>query len=87
MGRRLEEEHLDVLKTWGAGLSAGAREELRAAGKAIMILIDEIELLQVDVWNARGLQQESVQEVSTTESLTATLHDRLTMSQAASTER
>ena len=86
MGRRLEEEHLDVLKTWGAGLSAGAREELRAAGKAIMILIDEIELLQVDVWNARGLQQESVQEVSGSQTLAAALQDRLAMTQRASTE-
>lgn len=86
MVRRLEEEHLDALKAWGAGLSADAREELRAAGKAIMILIDEIELLQVDVWNARGLQQESVQEVSGSQTLAAALQDRLAMTQRASTE-
>jgi hypothetical protein len=50
---RLDEERLELLRGWGAGLAADSREELRAAGKAITVLIDEIDRLQVDLWNAR----------------------------------
>ena len=52
MAERLDEERLEILRTWGAGLATDSREELRAAGKAITILIDEIERLYVDVWHA-----------------------------------
>ena len=51
---RLDEEKIGILRSWGAGLSADEREEVRAAGKAIVLLIDEIERLHVDVWNARA---------------------------------
>ena len=54
MADRLDEERLEILRNWGAGLAMDGREELRAAGKAIMILIDEIELLYVDLWHERG---------------------------------
>ena len=40
---RLDEERLEILRGWGAGLAGDTREELRAAGKAITVLIDEIE--------------------------------------------
>ena len=65
-----------MLRSWGAGLSTSARDELRAAGKAILMLIDEIERLQVDVWNARAaLNQASEQRSS--QSLASALRDRL----------
>jgi hypothetical protein len=51
---RLDEERLEILRNWGAGLSADHREELRAAGKAITVLIEEIDRLQIDLWNARA---------------------------------
>jgi hypothetical protein len=51
---RLDEDRLEVLRKWGAGLSTDSREELRAAGKAIMLLVEEIDRLQVDVWHARA---------------------------------
>ena len=50
---RLDEERIEILRGWGAGLAADGREELRAAGKAITVLVDEIDRLQVDLWNAR----------------------------------
>jgi len=50
---RLDEERIEILRGWGAGLAADSREELRAAGKAITVLVDEIDRLQVDLWNAR----------------------------------
>jgi hypothetical protein len=49
----LDEERLEVLRTWGNGLSSSGRDELRAAGKAIVMLVEEIDRLQADVWMAR----------------------------------
>jgi hypothetical protein len=51
---RLDEERLETLRTWGAGLSTSARDELRAAGKAILMLVDELDRLEADLWNARA---------------------------------
>jgi hypothetical protein len=53
---RLDEERLEILRSWGAGLSADHREELRAAGKAITVLIEEIDRLQIDLWHARAVR-------------------------------
>jgi hypothetical protein len=53
VAERLDEERLEILRSWGAGLSTDDREELRAAGKAILLLVKEIEHLQVEVWSAR----------------------------------
>ena len=53
MSGRLDDEKLETLRSWGTGLAADGRDELRAAGKAILILVEEIERLQVDVWHAR----------------------------------
>ena len=52
MAERLDEERLEILRTWGTGLSTSGRDELRAAGKAIVMLIEEIDRLQADVWMA-----------------------------------
>ena len=52
------------------------REELRAAGKAITVLIDEIDRLQVDLWNLRVEQNEAA--ASTSQGLAETLSERLT---------
>ena len=54
MGQRLDEEKLDQLRTWGAGLAASSDQELRATGKAILLLIEEIEALHVELWNERA---------------------------------
>ena len=53
MTDRLDEQKLEMLRAWGDGLSSDKRDELRAAGKAIIMLIEEIELLNVDLWHAR----------------------------------
>jgi hypothetical protein len=49
---RLDEERLEMLRTWGEGLLKDDRDELRAAGRAIMMLVEEIERLHVDLWHA-----------------------------------
>ena len=58
---RLDEERLEILRGWGAGLASDDREELRAAGKAITVLIDEIDRLQVDLWNARAVERDTLE--------------------------
>ncbi len=65
-----------MLRSWGAGLSTSGRDELRAAGKAILMLIEEIERLQVDVWNARAEANQAAEQRSS-QSLATTLRDRL----------
>jgi hypothetical protein len=41
------------LRRWGTGLAAEENQEVRATGKAIMLLIEEIEALHVELWNAK----------------------------------
>lgn len=52
VAERLDEERLEILRAWGTGLWTSDRDELRAAGKAIVMLIEEIDRLQADVWMA-----------------------------------
>ena len=84
---RLDEEHFEILRKWGAGLATDTRAELRAAGKAIMILIEEIDRLDdVRMRGAskpplieasdRDAEPESVEAVSS-QSLGASLQERL----------
>ena len=51
---RLDEDKIDQLRRWGSGLASAESDELRATGKAILLLIDEIEALHVDLWNAKA---------------------------------
>jgi hypothetical protein len=78
MAERLDEERLEILRGWGAGLSTDSREELRAAGKAILVLIDEVDLLQVDLWNARVERYDAAAAATRrAPGLAETLRDRL----------
>lgn len=89
MAERLDEERLEILRSWGAGLSNTSREELRAAGKAITILIDEIEQLHVDLWHAGAAgspppteepvepARSSVDEHVSSQELATSLRDRI----------
>jgi hypothetical protein len=51
---RLDETKLETLRKWGEGLGSDGREEVRAAGKAIVLLVEEVERLHIDLWHARG---------------------------------
>jgi hypothetical protein len=53
---RLDESKIEQLRAWGVGLLADGNQEFRATGKAILLLIEEIERLHVDVWNAKTAQ-------------------------------
>lgn len=55
MAERLGEERVEILRRWGQGLSVSGRdEEMRAAGRAIVLLVEEIGGLQRDLWHARA---------------------------------
>jgi hypothetical protein len=49
----LDAEKLQILARWAAGLRADQRDELAAAGRAIELLIDEVERLHVLLWGRR----------------------------------
>ena len=46
---RLDEERIELLRLWGEGLARDGREEMRAAGRAIVLLIEELERLQAEL--------------------------------------
>ena len=50
---RLDEAKVETLRSWGEGLQSDPREEVRAAGRAITMLVEEIERLNIDLWHAR----------------------------------
>ena len=70
---RLDEQKIELLRQWGEGLGDDPREELRAAGRAIQLLIEEIEHLHVDRWSARTPPEPEPVE----QDLPVTLRERL----------
>lgn len=46
----LDDEKLSVLAQWAAGLRGDSRAEVAAAGRAIELLVDEVERLNVLLW-------------------------------------
>jgi hypothetical protein len=53
----VNEDEFDSLRRWGEALVDDPRDEVRAAGKAILLLAAEIERLQLALWHARlGIQ-------------------------------
>lgn len=84
MAGRLDSEQIETLRAWGVGLASDEREEVRAAGKAITLLVDEIDRLNIDLWNLRAGEERSdpgkaVDEAAASgeHSLGAALRDRL----------
>ena len=60
---RLDEAKVETLRAWGEGLAQDPRDEVRAAGRAITLLVEEIEHLNVDLWNARVAIADAVLQV------------------------
>jgi hypothetical protein len=56
---RLDEGKIEQLRAWGAGLFADGNDDFRATGKAILLLIEEIERLHIDLWNAKSTHEEN----------------------------
>jgi hypothetical protein len=55
---RLDEVKIEQLRAWGAGLFADGNQEFRATGRAILLLIEEIERLHVDLWTVKTTQEQ-----------------------------
>ena len=77
MVERLDEERIEMLRSWGAGLSGSDRDELRAAGRAILMLIEEIDRLEADIWNERAATIQAAGEQRSSQLLATSLRDRL----------
>jgi hypothetical protein len=50
---RLDEEKLEALRTWGEKLREAKGEELPVIGRAILLLVEEIDRLHIELWHAR----------------------------------
>jgi len=75
MSDRLDSEQIELLRTWGAGLASDERDEVRAAGKAITMLVDR---LNIDLWHLRaGEERVPDPEPSGDHALGTALRDRL----------
>jgi hypothetical protein len=61
---RLDEEKLEALRSWGERLRQTSGEESAAVGRAILMLVEEIDRLNIDLWNAR-LQLQAGEGVET----------------------
>jgi hypothetical protein len=59
---RLDEERLEELRSWGERLRRAGGEESAAVGRAILMLVEEIDRLHIELWHARI--QPSVEEPS-----------------------
>lgn len=82
LNNRLDEGKIDQLRAWGSGLAANGSDDLRATGKAILLLIEEIERLHIDLWNAKATQEQALPDQSERDdsvqaSLDRTLRGRL----------
>jgi len=65
---RLDEAKIETLRAWGEGLRSDPRDEVRAAGRAITLLVEEIERLNIDLWHARTDPRDSAGEEASPES-------------------
>lgn len=61
----MDEHRLATLRRWGDGLTRDDREEVRAAGRAILLLSDEIERLHIDLWHAQDSRPAPDDETAT----------------------
>ena len=76
MSDRLDEDKINQLRAWGSGLAANGSDDLRATGKAILLLIEEIERLHIDLWNAKSAQDQDEPEPSDVEDQVQASMDR-----------
>lgn len=92
----LDEEKLEALRIWGEKLGQTGHEENVAVGRAILMLVEEIDRLHIALWHARmqprsadptpsDATDRSVEEPDTS-SLHARLHNALRRDAAAEPE-
>jgi hypothetical protein len=80
---RLDEDKLEELRRWGQGLRQAGSEESAAAGRAILMLIEEVDRLRLELVRARDQlgPADVVPSVASAENpaepVESTLHGRL----------
>jgi hypothetical protein len=80
---QLDEEKLEALRTWGERLRQTGGEEYAAVGRAILMLVEEIDRLHIELWHARMQASEEEPAVlieptaETEEPVTSSLQTRL----------
>jgi hypothetical protein len=72
----IDAEKLDVLRQWASGLQGDARVEVAAAGRAVLMLVEEIERLHVHLWD-RQLYPEAPRTPDIADSIGVGRHPRL----------
>jgi len=80
VAERLDEQKIATLRLWADGLARDERDEMRAAARAILMLVDEIELLHVELWHAgrlRGPEEEEGEAPADRPTLRSALRERL----------
>jgi len=70
---RLDEEKLEALRSWGERLRQASGEEYAAVGRAILMLVEEIDRLHIELWHARMQPRE--EEVAASDATDATSED------------
>jgi hypothetical protein len=73
----LNAQQLEQLRRWGIGLETDGREEVSAAGRAILLLIEEVERLHVLVWDRQLYPEAPVAIAEPAEELHRSLARRL----------
>jgi|SRR5215211_2722738 len=49
----VDEDQFEAVRQWGEGLQGDPREEISAAGKAIVLLAAEVERLERELWSVK----------------------------------
>jgi hypothetical protein len=49
----MDEEQFEAIRRWGEGLERSEREEMSAAGRAIVLLSAEVDRLERELWNVK----------------------------------
>jgi chorismate mutase len=77
----LDEAKLEALRSWGEALRQADSEEHAAVGRAIVMLIEEIDRLHIALWHTRLELGRAAAPAPASEDaeapVTTTLHDRL----------
>ena len=81
---RLDEEKLEALRSWGERLRQAGGEESAAVGRAILMLVEEIDRLHIELWHARmqpsggtPVETDGPTEEDEEEPVASSLHARL----------
>ena len=56
----MDEEKLEALRSWGEKLRQAGGEEYAAVGRAILMLVEEIDRLHIELWHARMQPSERI---------------------------